>query len=63
MVSRCSKATASSAVTDDTVVKEQSFVLILLYPYDTLDEGFRRIERIRTLYKERVRPAIRAPCR
>ena len=37
---------------DDTVIKEQSFVLILLYPYDTLDEGSRRIERIRTLYKE-----------
>ena len=34
------------------VIKEQSFVLILLYPYDTLDEGFRRIEHIRRLYKE-----------
>ena len=36
----------------NTVVKEQSFVVILLYPYDTLDEGFRRIELIRTLYKQ-----------
>ena len=35
-----------------TIVKEQSFVLILLYPYDALDEGLRRIERIRTLYKD-----------
>lgn len=37
---------------DNTVIKEQSFVLILLYPYDTLGRGSRRIERIRTLYKE-----------
>ena len=29
-------------MTADTVIKEQSFVLILLYPYDTLDEGFRQ---------------------
>lgn len=35
------------------VIKEQSFVLILLYPFDTLDEGLRRIERIRTLYKQK----------
>ncbi len=35
-----------------TIVKEQSFVLILLYPHDALDEGLRRIERIRTLYKD-----------
>ena len=27
-------------------------MLILLYPSDTLDMGSRRIERIRTLYKE-----------
>jgi hypothetical protein len=37
---------------EDAVIKEQSFVLILLYPFDTLDEGFQRIERIRTLYRE-----------
>jgi hypothetical protein len=37
---------------DNQVVKEQSFVLILLYPYDTFDTASRRIERIRTLYKE-----------
>jgi hypothetical protein len=36
----------------NTIVKEQSFVLILLYPHDTRDEGLRRIERIRTLYKD-----------
>ena len=34
------------------VIKEQSFVLILLYPYDTRDECLRRIERIRFLYKQ-----------
>ena len=33
------------------VIKEQSFVLILFYPYDTRDECLRRIERIRFLYK------------
>ena len=33
-------------------MKEQSFVLILLYPFDTFDTASRRIERIRALYKE-----------
>jgi len=33
------------------IVKEQSFVLVLLYPYEALADGSRRIERIRTLYK------------
>jgi hypothetical protein len=37
---------------DDVVVKEQSFVLILLYPVESFANGSRRIERIRTLYKE-----------
>jgi hypothetical protein len=37
---------------DNVVIKEQSFVLILLYPRDTLDRSSRRIERIRTLYKD-----------
>jgi len=37
---------------DNTVVKEQSFVLILLYPFETFDESSKRIERIRTLYKD-----------
>jgi hypothetical protein len=37
---------------DNQVVKEQSFVLILLYPSDTFDESSKRIERIRTLYKD-----------
>jgi len=37
---------------EDTVIKEQTFILILLYPYDTLDEGFRQIERIRSLYRK-----------
>lgn len=37
---------------DGEVVKEQSFVLILLYPYETFDTATKRIDRIRTLYKE-----------
>jgi hypothetical protein len=36
----------------DTIVKEQSFVLILLYPYDTRDKSSGHIERLRTRYKE-----------
>jgi hypothetical protein len=36
---------------DGTVIKERSFVLVLLYPYDTFADGSQRIERIRTLYK------------
>ena len=34
------------------IVKEQSFVLVLLYPLETFAEGSRRIERIRSLYKK-----------
>ena len=34
------------------LIKEQSFVLILFYPYGTRDECLRRIERIRFLYKQ-----------
>ena len=37
---------------DNVVIKEQSFVLILLYPRDALERSSRRIERIRTLYKD-----------
>jgi hypothetical protein len=37
---------------EDTVIKEQSFVLIVLYPYDTFDEGSRHIDRIRKRYCE-----------
>ena len=37
---------------EDAVIKEQSFVLILLYPHDALDEGFRHIEYVRALYRE-----------
>jgi hypothetical protein len=33
------------------IVKEQSFVLILLYPYEALADRSKRIERIRLLYK------------
>ena len=37
---------------DNEVVKEQSFVLILLYPVEVFDESSKRIENIRSLYKE-----------
>jgi hypothetical protein len=37
---------------EDTVIKEQSFVLILLYPYDNFAEGSRHIESISTRYRE-----------
>jgi Protein of unknown function (DUF3574) len=36
----------------DTIIKEQSFVLILLYPYATRDKSSGHIERIRARYKE-----------
>ncbi len=36
----------------DLIVKEPSFVLILLYPAESFANRSRRIERIRTLYKE-----------
>jgi hypothetical protein len=34
------------------IIKEQSFVLILLYPYQDFAEGSRRIESIRRRYKQ-----------
>lgn len=37
---------------DGTIVKEQSFVLVLLYPLDGQRESSRRIDRIRELYLE-----------
>jgi hypothetical protein len=37
---------------DRTFVKEPSFVLVLLYPCQALADGSRRIDRIRTLYKQ-----------
>lgn len=37
---------------DGIVIKEQSFVLILLYPYDSLRQSRQKIERIRALYKD-----------
>jgi hypothetical protein len=36
---------------DDVIIKEQSFVLILLYPYESLSRSRQRIEAIRDLYK------------
>jgi hypothetical protein len=35
---------------DGVLVKEQSFVLLLFYPVDTLKESSRKIEEIRKLY-------------
>lgn len=36
---------------DEIIVKEQSFVLVLLYPYEEAAKGSQRIDRIRELYK------------
>lgn len=38
---------------DGVIVKEQSFVLVLLYASDTYADSSRRIERIRRLYMRR----------
>jgi hypothetical protein len=46
------KADGRFRTQDGDIVKEQSFVLVLLYPYETFAEGSRRIERIRSLYKK-----------
>jgi hypothetical protein len=34
------------------IIKEQAFVLILLYPYATRDKSSGHIERLRSRYKE-----------
>jgi hypothetical protein len=36
---------------DGVLIKEQSFVLVLLYPYQTLEKSSQRIQRIRALYE------------
>jgi hypothetical protein len=36
---------------DDVIIKEQSFVLILLYPYESFSRSSQRIQAIRDLYK------------
>jgi hypothetical protein len=36
---------------DDIIIKEESFVLILLYPYETFSESSEKIQYIRDLYK------------
>jgi hypothetical protein len=38
---------------DGKIVQESSFVLILLYPRETLRDSSSKIEEIRTLYKQR----------
>jgi hypothetical protein len=38
---------------DNVIIKEKSFVLVLLYPVETQRVSSRRIERIRAIYKER----------
>jgi hypothetical protein len=37
---------------DEVIVKEQSFVIILLYPHETFRESSEKIESIRELYKD-----------
>ena len=37
---------------DNVIIKEASFVLILLYPYEGSEKSSQRIQRIRDLYKE-----------
>jgi hypothetical protein len=37
---------------DDIVIKERSFVLILLYPLEGFGKSSEKIDRIRTLYRE-----------
>jgi hypothetical protein len=37
---------------DNNIIKEKSFVLILLYPFDSYSKSSQRIQRIRDLYKE-----------
>jgi Protein of unknown function (DUF3574) len=37
------------------LVKERSFVLVLLYPYSSFADASRRIERIRMLYKSQFK--------
>ena len=39
--------------TEQSIVKEPSFVLVLLYPCQELADGSQRIDRIRARYKER----------
>jgi Protein of unknown function (DUF3574) len=42
---------------DDVVIKERSYVLMLLYPYENLKEGNNEIEQIRRIYKRRFSQA------
>jgi hypothetical protein len=37
---------------DGTLVKEQSYILILLYPYESFSTATRQVEQIRDLYKD-----------
>jgi hypothetical protein len=37
---------------NEVVIKEQSFVLILLYPYDTFKKSSQKIQQIRDRYKD-----------
>jgi hypothetical protein len=38
---------------DNVIIKEKSFVLILLYPFDTKQKSSQRIDKIRELYVEK----------
>ena len=38
---------------DGTLVKEQSYIVILLYPYETFSTATKQVEQIRSLYRDR----------
>ena len=40
---------------DNNIIKEKSFVLILLYPFESYSKSSQRIQRIRDLYKEQFK--------
>jgi hypothetical protein len=43
---------ACRSLAPNNIIKEKSFVLILLYPFDSYSKSSQRIQRIRDLYKE-----------
>jgi hypothetical protein len=45
------KADGQFRGSDGTIIKEESYVMILLYPYESFSDSTRRIEQIRALYK------------
>lgn len=47
------KASGHSRTTHGAMVSEESFVVILLYPYEKCDESSERIQEVRELYKRK----------